>query len=254
MDIEIQQGEALKVLAELAAESVDFIYIDPPFNTGKKQRRLPTGMSYEDNFGGDYIEWLRSHILQARRVLKPDGSLFVHVDHHEGHYVKVMLDEVFGRDHFMNEIIWAYDYGGRAKRWWSRKHDTIFWYVKDPKNYTFNFDEIDRIPYMAPSLVGAEKAARGKTPTDVHWHTIVPTTGKEKTGYPTQKPLGLLRRFISVHTNPGDFVLDFFAGSGTTGEACAELGRNVLLVDRNPEAVAVMRTRLARYISEDKEL
>ena len=166
------------------------------------------------------------------------------LDYREVHYVKVALDRLFGRSSFMNEIVWAYDYGGRSKSRWSAKHDTILWYALDPANYVFDFEAMDRIPYMAPGLVGPEKAARGKTPTDVWWHTIVPPGGKERTGYPTQKPLGVLERFIKVHSAPGDVVLDFFAGSGTTGEAAARNGRGYVLIDQNPEAVAVMEQRL----------
>ena len=173
------------------------------------------------------------------------GSLFVHVDPRESHYVKVLLDGIFGRDSFMNEIVWAYDYGARSKRRWSTKHDSILWYAVNPKDYTYRYDDIDRVPYMAPGLVGPEKAKRGKTPTDVWWNTIVSPTGKERTGYPTQKPLAILERIVRVHSNPGDRVLDFFAGSGTTGEAAARLGRSCLLVDENPEAVRVMGSRLA---------
>ena len=236
--------------------SIDMIYIDPPFNTGKTQKRKRTkgkkenkalsALSYEDAYV-DYPAFLRPLLRKAYDLLQADGSIFVHLDWRESHYIKILLDEIFGRENFMNEVIWAYDYGGRSKKKWSAKHDTIFWYVKDNKNYTFNFDEMDRIPYMAPGLVGKEKAARGKTPTDVFWHTIVPTNGREKTGYPTQKPLGLLRRFIKVHTNPGDKVLDFFAGSGTTGEAAVELGRKVILVDSNPKACKIMEERLGKY-------
>ena len=180
----------------------------------------------------------------AYRLLAPDGSLYFHIDYREVHYCKVLLDEIFGRDCFINEIIWAYDYGGRPKRRWPAKHDNILFYVKDPKNYTFNREDIDRIPYMAPGLVGPEKAKKGKLPTDTWWHTIVSPTGKEKTGYPTQKPLGLLRRIIQASSNPGDLVLDFFAGSGTTGVAAVELGRRFLLVDNNSEAIQVMVERL----------
>ena len=158
----------------------------------------------------------------------------------------MLLDEVFGRDSFINEIVWAYDYGARSKSRWPAKHDNILWYAKDPDDYTFNYEDVDRIPYMAPGLVSPEKAARGKTPTDVWWHTIVPTNGKEKTGYPTQKPLGIMERIVRVHSNPGDVVLDFFAGSGTTGEAAAKLGRDFILVDNNPEAIRVMEKRLGR--------
>ena len=181
------------------------------------------------------------------RCLAPNGSLFVHLDYREVHYVKVALDQLLGRDRCVNEIVWAYDFGGRSKSRWSSKHDTILWYVMDPANYVFNFDAMERIPYMAPGLVTAEKAARGKTPTDVWWHTIVPTNGKEKTGYPTQKPLGVLNRIIKVHTEPGDTVLDFFAGSGTTGEAAATNRRGFVLIDSNPEAADVMATRLAEH-------
>ena len=177
-------------------------------------------------------------------MLAPAGSLFFHIDYREVHYCKVMLDQIFGRDCFQNEVIWAYDYGARATKRWPAKHDTILWYTRDPERYTFNLGESDRIPYMAPGLVGAEKAARGKTPTDVWWHTIVSPTGKEKTGYATQKPLGILERIVRVHSNPGDLVLDFFAGSGTAGEAAARNGRAFCMVDESAEAVAVMEKRL----------
>ena len=183
-------------------------------------------------------------------MLKSNGSFFLHVDYREVHYCKVLLDEIFGRESFINEIVWAYDYGGRSKSRWPAKHDNILWYAKDPEDYTFNYEDVDRIPYMAPDLVGADKAERGKTPTDVWRHTIVPTNGKEKTGYPTQKPLGIVERIVRVHSNPGDVVLDFFAGSGTTGEAAAKLGRGFILVDNNAEAIRVMEERLAGYGGE----
>ena len=202
--------------------------------------------SYADHHD-DYLGFLEPRLREAHRVLAPNGSFFLHIDYREAHYCKVLLDEIFGRASFMNEIIWAYDYGARSKRKWPAKHDTIFWYAKNPRAYTFNFDEMDRIPYMAPGLVGEAKAARGKTPTDVWWHTIVSPTGGEKTGYPTQKPLGVLERIVKVHSNPGDTVLDFFAGSGTTGEAAARNGRNYILVDSSPEAARVMADRLAGY-------
>lgn len=261
-------GENLEVLRTLPKNSVRMIYIDPPFNTGKTQKRerikataSPLGDrtgfggrkytteviesgSYEDSFD-DFVSFLITRIGAALPLLTEDGSLFVHLDYREVHYVKVALDNVLGRDHFMNEIIWAYDYGARSKSRWSTKHDNILWYTMDPKNYVFDFEAMERIPYMAPELVGPEKAARGKTPTDVFWHTIVPTNGKEKTGYPTQKPLGLLSRLIKVHTKPGDVVLDFFAGSGTTAYAATECGRNFIAIDNNPEAFSVMKTRFS---------
>ena len=269
----IVQGDNLQVLESLPRGFARLIYIDPPFNTGLTQSRDRMKVQASANgerggFGGrryeverfdspvyddafdDYEGFLMSRIEAALPCLTSDGSLFVHLDYREAHYVKVALDRLLGRERFRNEIIWAYDFGGRPKRWWPAKHDTILWYVMDPKRYVFQFDEMDRIPYMAPGLVGKEKAARGKTPTDVWWHTIVPTNGKEKTGYPTQKPLGVLERIVKVHTEPGDVVLDFFAGSGTTGEAAARHERGFVLIDEHPEAIATMQRRLASWEPE----
>ena len=263
----------LNALRGLAEGCAALIYIDPPFNTGAKRvrRQIQTVRDAQGDrvgFGGeryrslevstrahvdqfdDFLGFLEPRLQEARRILTDNGSLFFHIDNRESHYCKVLLDEMFGRDAFINEIIWAYDFGGRSKRRWPAKHDTIFWYAKDPQNYIFNYEEIDRIPYMAPGLVGKEKAARGKTPTDVWWHTIVPTNGREKTGYPSQKPLGILERIVKVHSNPGDLVVDFFAGSGTTGVAAANLGRRYWLCDSNPEAVAIARRRLALMQSD----
>jgi len=265
--IDVHHGDNLRVLSAMASESFDLIYIDPPFNTGRVQsmtrmktarsatgdrtgfggRRYETlGLGTTKAFGdtfGDYIAFLEPRLNEARRVLAQFGSLFFHIDYREAHYCKVVLDRIFGRASFINEIVWAYDYGGRSRSRWSAKHDTIFWYAKDPRRYTFNYDAIDRIPYMAPGLVGPEKAARGKTPTDVWWQTIVPTNSHERTGYPTQKPLAILKRIVKVHTYHGGRVLDFFAGSGTTGEAAYWLGRDTVLVDNNEEAIRVMRRR-----------
>lgn len=256
----------LNVFARLRDGSVDLIYIDPPFNTGKVQRRTRIqtarsesgdrvgfqGRRYETTVAGasefsdlfdDYLGFLEPRLVEARRVLAPHGSLYFHVDYREVHYCKVLLDRIFGRESFLNEVIWAYDYGARTRKKWPPKHDNILLYVNDPANYVFNYDEIERIPYMAPGLVGPEKASRGKLPTDTWWHTIVPTNGKEKTGYPTQKPIGILRRIVQASSRRGDLVLDFFAGSGTTGAACIELGRRFILVDNNPEALKVMARR-----------
>lgn len=268
--IDIYCGDNLEVIPGFADGSFDLIYVDPPFNTGKAQSRTRlrteldvagdrTGYkgkrykttvlgqsAYDDQFD-DYLEFLIPRLEQAHRLLKPCGSFFLHLDFREVHYAKVALDQIFGRRSFINEIIWAYDYGARATNRWSPKHDNILWYAKDPSHYCFNFDEIDRIPYMAPSLVGDEKAARGKTPTDTWWHTIVSPNGREKTGYPTQKPLGILTRLVRVHSLPGDRLLDFFAGSGSFGEAGAQCGRDVVLVDKNPEALALMRRRFSNY-------
>jgi site-specific DNA-methyltransferase (adenine-specific) len=266
---EIVLGENLAVLSGVASESIDLIYIDPPFNTGRRQERVRLrtvadeaagdrtgfqGRRYRSTAVGrqgfadcfdDFIAFLRPRLEAAHRLLAPTGSFFLHLDYREVHYAKVLLDEIFGRRSFQNEIIWAYDYGGRPRKRWPAKHDNILWYTKDPRRYTFDYEAIDRIPYMAPKLVGPEKAARGKTPTDVWWHTIVPTAGREKTGFATQKPLGLLRRIVRVHSRPGDLLCDFFAGSGTLGEAAAREGRRYLLIDQDPEAVAIMRRRLA---------
>ena len=270
-------GDNLDALASLPDAAVDLVYIDPPFNTGRAQTRR-TIRAVRDDAGGDrigfqgnryrtvelgsaaypdrfddYLAFLAPRFREARRALKAHGSFFLHVDYREVHYCKVLLDEVFGRESFINEIIWAYDYGARATTRWPAKHDNILWYAKDPANYTFNFDAMDRLPYMAPGLVGTEKAARGKTPTDVWWHTIVPTNGREKTGYPTQKPLGVLERIIRVHSNPGDLVLDFFAGSGTTARRRPSTGAASSWWTTNPEAVRVMAKRLAPYGAEFEE-
>ena len=266
-------GDNLPLLEAIPDGAVDLIYIDPPFNTGKVQARTQIktersgdgdrvgfqgnryktqilgSMGYQDKFD-DFIAFIEPRLVQAHRILSPQGSLYFHIDYREVHYCKILLDHIFGRENFLNEIIWAYDYGGRPKRRWPAKHDNILVYVKDTDDYTFNQENIDRIPYMAPGLVGKEKAAKGKLPTDTWWHTIVSPTGKEKTGYPTQKPLGILRRIIQASSNPGDLVLDFFAGSGTTGLAALELDRRCLLVDNNPEAIDVMKKRFAAYVVE----
>jgi len=259
-------GDNLPFLQEMPSGSVDLIYIDPPFNTGKVQKRTQVkttrsetgdrtgfqGQRYETTAIGsrsfadlfdDYLAFLEPRLRQAYHLLAPHGSLYFHIGYREVHYCKLLLDAIFGRDCFLNEIIWAYDYGGRPKDRWPPKHDNILLYVRDPSHYVFNTDAIERIPYMAPGLVGPEKAARGKLPTDTWWHTIVPTTGAEKTGYPTQKPLGILRRIVQASSNPGDRVLDFFAGSGTTGAACLELGRYFILIDDNQAALEVMAQR-----------
>ena len=268
MENKIIYGDNLPVLKNLPNESVDLIYIDPPFNTGKEQSRKQIKVEKDENgdrlgFGGkryqtevigerayrdyfdDYLGFLEPRLVEAYRILKPTGSLYFHIDYREVHYCKILLDEIFGRESFLNEIIWAYDFGGRSKTRWPAKHDNILYYVKDPKQYTFNHDEVDRIPYMAPGLVGKEKAARGKFPTDTWWHTIVGTNSNEKTGYPTQKPVGVLKRIVTASSNPGDQVLDFFAGSGTIGDVCLELGRHFILVDNNPQAIAVMQKRFS---------
>jgi site-specific DNA-methyltransferase (adenine-specific) len=237
----ILEGDNLELMQKLQDGAFQLIYADPPFNTGKRQTRVLS--SYEDTFD-DYLGFLRPRLEQMRRLLSDSGTLYLHIDYREAHYVKVALDEIFGRDCFLNEIIWAYDYGARTKRRWPAKHDTILVYVKDPEQYYFDSDEVDREPYMAPGLVSAEKVARGKLPTDVWWHTIVHTTGHEKTGYPTQKPEGIVRRMVLASTRVSDRVLDPFAGSGTLGAVAQQTGRSYTLIDSSAEAIAVMRDRL----------
>jgi site-specific DNA-methyltransferase (adenine-specific) len=263
----VLEADNLDALRRLPDRAFRLVYVDPPFNTGRAQRRqtLTTRRasngtrigfkgqaydtikgvltSYDDAFA-DYWAFLEPRLEQAYRVLSDDGTFYLHLDYREVHYAKVLLDALFGPECFLNEIIWAYDYGARATKRWPAKHDNILVYVKNPDNYFFDNQAVDREPYMAPGLVAAEKAERGKLPTDVWWHTIVSPTGKEKTGYPTQKPAGILRRIVQASSEPDDWVLDFFAGSGTTGAVAQELGRRFVLVDNNPEAIAVMKGRL----------
>jgi site-specific DNA-methyltransferase (adenine-specific) len=262
-------GDNLTVLKSIPDSYVQLIYIDPPFNTGREQQRSKvttkrsdqgnrigfkgqryetvksTILSYDDQFA-NYWEFLEPRLEEAFRVLNQTGTLYLHLDYREAHYAKVLLDALFGSDCFLNEIIWAYDYGGKSKSRWPSKHDTILVYVKDPTKYFFDSESVDREPYMAPGLVTPEKVEKGKLPTDVWWHTIVSPTGKEKTGYPTQKPIGILRRIIQASSKEGDTVLDFFAGSGTTGFVANELGRRFILVDQNPESIEVIKNRLPK--------
>ena len=267
---EIIHGDCLDVLSEFADGSFRLVYVDPPFNTGGAQRRLTVATtadddgdrvgfngrryrtellnasSYRDSFD-DYLGFVAPRLEHAHRLLDETGTLYFHIDYREAHYCKLLLDEIFGRECFLNEIIWAYDYGARATRRWPAKHDTILVYVNDPRAYYFDSEAVDREPYMAPGLFTPEKVARGKRPVSVMWHTIVSPTGREKTGYPTQKPEGILRRIVQASSRPGDWCLDPFAGSGTLGAVAAELGRRFVLVDSSEEAVAVARSRLARF-------
>jgi site-specific DNA-methyltransferase (adenine-specific) len=265
---EILLGDNLRLMETFAGESFQVVYADPPFNTGRRQTRrtlstraaldgdrvgfagrsyrteLLRTSSYRDSFD-DYLAFLEPRLTEIRRLLARTGTLYLHVDYREAHYCKLLLDEIFGRDCFLNEIIWAYDYGARARNRWPAKHQTILVYVKDPAAYHFDSAAVDREPYMAPGLVTAEKAARGKLPTDTWWHTIVSPSGKEKTGYPTQKPEGIVRRMVLASSREGDWCLDPFAGSGTLGAVAAATGRRFVLIDDNPEAARVMRNRLA---------
>jgi len=261
-------AENLEFLRGVPDKSIDLVYIDPPFGTGQTRRlqsiRTGTGDKVRSGFGGrlyrfdvvsdrqyrddmpleEYLAFLEARLIEIHRVLRSTGSLYLHLDFHTAHYARLVLDEVFGPERFLNEVIWAYDYGGRPRDKWPRKHDNILWYAKSDR-WVFNRDDIDRIPYMAPGLVGAEKAARGKLPTDTWWMTIVPTNSRERTGYPTQKPVRLLERIVCASSHPGDLVADFFCGSGTTGVAAKRLNRRFLLTDINPEAVSITETRLA---------
>ena len=265
----IHHADNMAVLPALPDEAFQLVYVDPPFNTGATQSRRTLAMvpdsdgdrtgfkgrryrtrllaesRYRDTFE-DYLAFLEPRLREAHRLLHASGTLYFHIDYREAHYCKLLLDELFGREQFLNELIWAYDYGARARRRWPAKHDTILVYVKEAGAYWFDSAEVDREPYMAPGLVTAEKVAKGKLPTDVWWHTIVPTNGREKTGYPTQKPEGIVRRMVQASTRAGDWCLDFFAGSGTLGAVAEQLGRRYVLVDSNPDAVAVMRRRLPK--------
>ena len=268
MTHQIYFGDNLPLLREMEAGSIDLIYIDPPFNTGKTQemnrkrtvrsekgdrlgfkgRRYETVEVGTQKFGDlydDYLGFLEPRLVEAHRVLSESGTIYLHLDYREVHYCKVLMDSIFGRDRFLNEIIWAYDYGGRARDRWPAKHDNILVYTRGAKGHVFDRDAVERIPYMAPGLVSKEKAERGKLPTDTWWHTIVPTSGKERTGYPTQKPVGILKRIVGASSREGDTVLDFFAGSGTTGEVCLGLGRRFVLIDDSEQAMSVMAERFA---------
>ncbi len=272
----VMQADNLSVLEKIPSGSVQLVYIDPPFNTGKVQKRQSIktvrseigdrkgfkGESYEsiresvtsynDSFT-DYWAFLAPRLEEAHRILSDSGTLYLHLDYREVHYAKVLLDGIFGRENFLNEIIWAYDYGAKATKKWPAKHDNILVYSKTSK-YFFNSEEVDREPYMAPGLVSEEKREKGKLPTDVWWHTIVSPTGKEKTGYATQKPEGILQRIITASSKPGDLVVDFFAGSGTTGAVAKKLGRRFLLVDENPQAIEVIKKRLSGIASARKTI
>jgi site-specific DNA-methyltransferase (adenine-specific) len=276
-DLELEHDLVLAGDNEIALRRLpeglfDLAYLDPPFNTGRAQARrtiaaerdpeggrvgfggrryrtrLLQSLSYDDQYA-DYLAFLEPRLARTRELLAPHGTLYFHIDYREAHYCKLLLDEVFGRDAFLNELIWAYDYGAKPRRRWPAKHDTILAYVKTPGAHHFDADAVEREPYMAPGLVSAEKAARGKRPTDVWFHTIVPTNGHEKTGYPTQKPEGVLRRLVAASSRPGGWCLDPFAGSGTLGAVCAELGRRFVLVDDNPAAIEVIRRRLGAPLS-----
>lgn len=272
----IVEGDNLGALRSLPNETFRLIYIDPPFNTGKTQvrhslktMRSATGnrlgfkgeryetvkgakLAYDDTFD-DYWAFLIPRLMEAWRLLTDDGTLYLHLDYREVHYAKVYLDSIFGSHCFLNEIIWAYDYGARARKKWPTKHDNILIYVKNPERYFFNTQDVDREPYKTPGL-GVRPSATDVLPSDVWWHTIVSTMGKEKTGYPTQKPEGILRRIIQASSEPGDWVLDFFAGSGTTGAVAHALGRKFVMIDQNPESLVTIKARLSPHLRRSADM
>ena len=262
-------GDNAAALPLLPDQLFSLIYIDPPFNTGRARSASRTKATRDDQgahvwYGNqryrteqgeevrfsdsyeDYMAFIEPRLAHAHRLLADDGTLYFHIDYREAHYCKVLLDGIFGRECFLNEIIWAYDYGAKPKNRWPAKHDTILVYVKNPDSYWFDQDAVERIPYMTPGLGGNE--SRGKMPTDVWWHTIVPTNSKERTGYPTQKPEGVMHRIMSASSRPGDMVLDFFAGSGTTGVMAQKMGRRFVLADSNAAAIHVMRPRIGDFM------
>jgi site-specific DNA-methyltransferase (adenine-specific) len=267
---EIHLGDNLEIMPKIKTK-ISLVIADIPFNTGKRQERnlisveqsasgrrkgfggvnynivsKKISAGYNDDFSC-FEQFIMPRIEMSYNLLTDNGSLMIHCDQNESHYLKVWMDKSFGRDKFIQEIIWNWDFGGKPKKFWAKKHNTIFWYAKNPKDYIFNYDQIDRVPYLAPGLCGKEKAQRGKLVTDTWFMTIVPTNSKEKTGYATQKPEHLLRRIIKVHTNENDFVLDHFAGSGTTGIVALQKNRNCVLIDSNPDAIQIMQKRFSNF-------
>lgn len=257
MNSRIYKQTASQLLASLATESVDMIYTDPPFGTQKLQvmdrktrGKTISKIQYSDKHE-DYLAFLVPHLREMCRVLKSTGTMYLHLDQRWVHYAKVECDSIFGQENFLSEIIWSYNFGGRARDRFSAKHDNILVYAKSAGKHVFNMEEIDRIPYAAPELqyVGRTKEeaelriAKGQIPTDVWSMSIVGTAAKERLGYPNQKPLKLVKRAIVASSRPGDLVLDPFGGSGTTGAAAHSCGRQFIMSDSSDDAVAVMRQR-----------
>ena len=254
----VHLADALSFLKGLPDSSVDMVYTDPPFGTGtvqqmnrKKGTEIVSKIGYSDKFD-DYVEFLRPHLVEMHRALKVTGTMYLHMDWRWVHYAKVECDKIFGYDNFLNEVIWSYNFGGRGKDKWPAKHDTILVYVKERGKHTFNWEEIDRIPYVAPELqyVGRSKEdaekriAAGQVPTDVWSMSIVGTASKERLGYPNQKPLKLIERAIRASSNRGDTIVDPFVGSGTTAAAAHSLGRSFEVCDMNPESTNLVISRM----------
>jgi site-specific DNA-methyltransferase (adenine-specific) len=258
MDLNVvHKGSALDLLHSIPDESIDLIYTDPPFGTGniqtmdrKKAGKTVSKIEYSDKYE-NYLDFLEPHLIQMHKVLKSTGTMYLHMDWRWVHYAKVMCDGIFGMENFLNEVVWSYNFGGRGKDRWPQKHDTILVYIKEMGKHTFNWNDIDRIPYAAPELqyVGrtkeeAEKRiAEGQVPTDVWSMSIVGTASKERVGYPNQKPQKLMKRAIVASSNVGDIVLDPFGGSGSTAAAAMEANRKFITGDSSPDAIQTMRNR-----------
>jgi DNA modification methylase len=259
-------GDNLDVMRALDDASIDLIYIDPPFFTGREQRANGASEHAFDDAWRDidaYIEWLRERVAEMRRLLSHRGVLYVHCDWHAGHYIKVMLDRVFGAGRFQNEIVWHYGLGAaHATRHFLRKHDTIFAYrMSDDATFNLIRDEVtpamenkychedDRGRYMMSR--GRKYYLKGGKPLDSVWRIpAIAATSGERLGYPTQKPEALLERIILASSNEGDVVADFFAGSGTTPAVAQRLGRRWIACDSSSAAVALISKRLAHAAVE----
>ena len=252
-------GDCLKVLKGLPPASVDLIYIDPPFFTQKK--RKTTKFEYSDDAyecKSQYLVWLADVLCELKNVLKVTGSIYIHLDHHIVYEAKGYMDTIFGENNFLNDIIWHYKGGGVSKRRFARKHDTILWYAYDSSQHYFNPDPI-RVPYTDGTVARMKNKWKrsntkldyghyklnplGKHPDDVIIHKTIPEADPESTGYPSQKPMGLISKFIESSSKEGDVVLDCFAGSGTVGAVCKQLKRKYILIDNSSSAMNVMIER-----------
>lgn len=274
-------GDNLQVLKTLPDESVDLIYLDPPFFSNRNYEVIwgDAGevRSFNDRWSGDmmhYIGWLKERVQEMHRVLKPTGSLYLHCDWHADAYIRVhILDPIFGEKNFRNEIIWAYtNSGGRSKNGFAKKHDTIFWYSKLSKNFIFNSKDvlIERRAGKTSrgGIIGIDKDGRsfqeiksngkvyryfldeGKIPEDVWTIETMPPHGRERLGYPTQKPEALLERIIKASSNEGDVVLDPFVGGGTTVAVAEKLNRKWIGIDQSVQAIKVSQERIAKIKNE----
>ncbi len=252
-------GDCLPVMRELPAGSFDCIYIDPPFFTGVERRLQHSqqrGPSYADTWGDglqEYLDWLEERLAVMRELLQPEGALLVHLDWHAVHYVKVLLDRLFGMRHFQNEFIWYYSGGGASRIRFARKHDTILYYTRSATTWKFYADRV-REPYKwtdgQPRADGsARDYTRGKLPDDVWQHHALLPWAKESLGYPTQKPMALLTRLLLATTDAGDVVGDFCCGSGTTAAAAQQLARRWVAGDDSRAAICLAAERLTEQLA-----